>query len=53
MDYWLYVLFLKTAIEINGIYQTVIKIGTTLYPINRKWASKTYGPNPPIYLHLF
>jgi superfamily II DNA or RNA helicase len=31
----------------------VIKIGTTLYPENRKWASKTYGPNPPVYLHLF
>jgi len=53
MDYWLYVLFLKSAIEINGVFMMVIKIGTTLYPENRKWASKTYGPNPPVYLHLF
>ena len=53
MYYWVYVLFLKTATEIDGIFRLVIKIGTTLYPENRKWASKTYGPNPPIYLHLF
>jgi len=53
MDYWLYILFLKSAIQINGVFTLVIKIGTTLYPENRKWASKTYGPNPPIYLHLF
>jgi len=52
-DYYLYVLYLHNAIEINGVFKYVIKIGTTLYPEYRKWASSTYSPNPPMYLHIF
>jgi superfamily II DNA or RNA helicase len=52
--WWLYVLFCSTAIDIGGgIFGHVIKIGTTRHPECRKWASLTYGPNPPTYLHLF
>ena len=53
MDYWIYVLYLGTAIDINGVFQTIIKIGSTLYPACRKWAYSTYSPKPPVYLHLF
>ena len=53
MDYWIYVLYLGTAIDINGVFQTIIKIGSTLHPAYRKWAYSTYSPKPPIYLHLF
>ena len=51
--YYLYVLYLHNAIEIDGVFKYVIKIGTTQYPEHRKWASSTYSPHPPVYLHLF
>ena len=52
--WYLYVLFCSTAIDIGGgVFAYVVKIGTTRHPECRKWASLTYGPNPPIYLHLF
>lgn len=53
MEYWIYVLYLGTAIEIDGIFKTIIKIGSTIHPAYRKWAYSTYSPKPPVYLHLF
>jgi hypothetical protein len=53
MEYWIYVLDLGTAIEIEGVFQRIIKIGSTLHPACRKWAYSTYSPKPPVYLHLF
>jgi hypothetical protein len=53
MDYWIYVLDLGTAININGVFETIIKIGSTIHPACRKWAYTTCSPKPPIYLHLF
>jgi len=53
MEYWIYILYLGTAIDINGVFHTIIKIGSTLHPAYRKWAYSTYSPKPPVYLHLF
>ena len=53
MEYWIYVLDLGTAIDIEGVFQRIIKIGSTLHPACRKWAYSTYSPKPPVYLHLF
>ena len=53
MEYWIYVLYMGTAIEIDGVFKPIIKIGSTMYPAFRKWAYSTYSPKSPVYLHLF
>jgi len=53
MEYWVYILYQGTAIEVDGVFKSIIKIGSTLHPAFRKWAYSTYSPKPPVYLHLF
>lgn len=53
MEFWIYILYLGTAIDIEGTFKAIIKIGSTLYPSCRKWGYRTYSPKPPVYLHLF